>query len=693
MGFLVPAFLAGLTALLVPIILHLRHREKDRPRRFPSLMFLRRLPIRTASRRRITDWLLLALRAAAVALLVAAFSRPFFRSRIIEGQGTPARAVVLLLDRSLSMGHTAVWPVALDSARGVVSRLSPADRIAVVRFDDDVEIAQQLSSDHGAALAAINATQPSTRGTRYAAALRSARQLLSGATGAMPEVVVVTDMQRSGLSGLAGLELPADFQVRAVLVGGARRPNTAIVGADVQRVPDGERSRLLVAARVFTRELPAPRRVRLDLSVNGRVATSREVTLPADGATTVTFEGVPMAAGRARATVGLPADPLAADDTLHLMIPAEDALRVLVLPGPGARPEETLFLERALAIGREPRFAVERRATAGLSAAVLRNVSVVYLADAPIPAGSGGAAITQWVNDGGGLIEAAGRRLGGRLPAASILPGTIKGPVERIDDRGGAFGEVQLDHEVFLPFKEGGAAALGAARFLTYPKLEPAQGAEIIARFDDGNPALLEKKLGRGRVLLLSAPLDAVTGDFPLQPAYLPFLRRLTVYAASHEARPPWRITGETGLIPPVAGSPVVSTPSGGLERAGTDSAGRTLALREAGFYDVYDGRAAGEPLETFAVNPPPAESDLTPADERELMLGVRRGDSTRTGAREPPAAREEEGRQRIWRLILAAALIVLLIEMLVANRGWRATAGTGLVAPLKGALHDRATS
>ena len=85
LGFLVPAFLAGLAALALPVLFHLRHRERDRPHRFPSLMFLRRIPIRTAQRRRITDWLLLLVRAGVVALLVAAFARPFL--------GRPAQAV------------------------------------------------------------------------------------------------------------------------------------------------------------------------------------------------------------------------------------------------------------------------------------------------------------------------------------------------------------------------------------------------------------------------------------------------------------------------------------------------------------------------------------------------------------------------------------------------------------------------
>ena len=78
MGFLVPAFLAGLAAIVVPIVLHLRHRDKDTPHRFPSLMFVERLPIRTAQRRRITDWPLLLLRALAIVLLVLAFARPLW---------------------------------------------------------------------------------------------------------------------------------------------------------------------------------------------------------------------------------------------------------------------------------------------------------------------------------------------------------------------------------------------------------------------------------------------------------------------------------------------------------------------------------------------------------------------------------------------------------------------------------------
>ncbi len=684
LGFLVPAFLAGLTALLVPIVFHLRHRERDKPLRFPSLMFLRRIPIRTAQRRRITDWFLLLLRAGAVALLVAAFARPFVGQALVATTAEPARAVLLLLDRSLSMGHRDVWPVALDSARRVVAGLGANDRIAVVLFDELAEVAQPLTVDRALAVGAIDGARPSARGTRYAAALRVARQLAADARGFRTEVVVVTDMQRSGLAGLAGMELPADLEVRAVNVAPLTRPNVALIGADVQRLPVGERSQLLVSARVTSRDFAGATTARVTLTVNGRQSGIREVTLPTERVLAVAFDPVSLPAGPARAVIALEPDRLTADDTLRFVLPAEAALRVALIAPSDAGSDETLYLERALAIGRSPRFAVERRTPASLSPTGLRGVSVVMLFDVAVPTGAAGTALEEWVRAGGGVVLAAGRRIAARGSVSALLPGGVGGVVERLDDRGGGVGEVSPDHPIFTPFAGNAAAILGAARFLSYPKVTPDSGALVLARFDDGSPLLVERAVGTGRSLLLAAPLDASAGDFPLQPAFLPFLRRLMLHVAGFEPPPPWRIAGETSQLPEGLREPVVATPGGALLRPSADLVGRTVALREAGFYHIYEGRAAGEPVVSVAVNPPALESDLTPADPRELLLGVRRVDSTSVASAAPPAPVEREGRQRLWRLLLAGAVVLLIAEMIVANAGWRGRASLILPATLE---------
>jgi hypothetical protein len=313
---------------------------------------------------------------------------------------------------------------------------------------------------------------------------------------------------------------------------------------------------------------------------------------------------------------------------------------------------------------------------------VLRGASLVILDDVAVPGGAGGAALDAWVRAGGGVVVAAARRLAARASADPILPGSVRGTIERVEDRGGTLGDVALEHPVFAPFRQGAAAALGAARFLRYDRLVPAEGADVVARFDDGQPALLERKHGAGRVLLIAVPLDARLGDFPLQPAFLPFVRRLSLHAAGHQPAPLWRTTGETGIVPEGTRDPVVVTPGGALVRPESDSAPCVVTLTEAGFYAVHAGRAAGEPVEVIAANPPPGESDLTPADPRELLLGVSRGDSSARAAGAPPTRSEQEQGQRLWRLLLAGAAVLLLAESIVANRGWRARSSSLVQGP-----------
>src|SRR5204862_6883478 len=111
MAFLTPAFFLGLAAIAIPVLVHLIQRERKRVVEFPSLMFVRRIPYQSVRRRRIRHWGLLLLRAAAIAMLVAAFARPFLRQGAIAAAAAGgARDRVILLDHSASMGDGDHWP-------------------------------------------------------------------------------------------------------------------------------------------------------------------------------------------------------------------------------------------------------------------------------------------------------------------------------------------------------------------------------------------------------------------------------------------------------------------------------------------------------------------------------------------------------------------------------------------------------
>src|SRR3954471_11502031 len=118
MSFLAPLFFLGLGALAVPVLVHLIQRERKRVVEFPSLMFVQKIPYQSVRRRRIRHWYLLLMRAAAMALIIFAFARPFFpqgAAAAVAAAGG-SREIVVLLDQSASMGYGDQWQRARDAA-------------------------------------------------------------------------------------------------------------------------------------------------------------------------------------------------------------------------------------------------------------------------------------------------------------------------------------------------------------------------------------------------------------------------------------------------------------------------------------------------------------------------------------------------------------------------------------------------
>src|SRR6478735_4217432 len=136
MSFLAPLFFVGLGAIAIPIFVHLIQRERKRVVEFPSLMFVQKIPYQSVQRRRIRHWFLLLMRAAAIALIVMAFARPFFpqgAAATLAAAGG-SREVVVLLDQSASMGYGDHWQRARDFARQAIDTLGADERGTLVLF-------------------------------------------------------------------------------------------------------------------------------------------------------------------------------------------------------------------------------------------------------------------------------------------------------------------------------------------------------------------------------------------------------------------------------------------------------------------------------------------------------------------------------------------------------------------------------
>jgi len=688
LGFLAPAILAGLAALAIPLYFHLTHRERKEDVQFPSLMFLERIPYRSVRRQRIRHPLLLALRLLGVALLVAAFARPVLERSELTAAGVGPSEVVILLDRSHSMGYGDRWDEALAAARELVAGLGPEDRASLLFFSTGAAAPVRSTTDRNRLLASLDTVSVSARPTRFGPALQLAAGILEESEFPSRRAYFISDMQRGGWDGDEGIRFPPGAVLTPLPVGVGETPsNLAVTGVTFQRDRSEARERVTVSARVVATG-PEPVRGRgVALELDGRVLEVRSVDVEPGASSSVTFAPITLTDPFTRGTVRAEADALPADDVFHFVLSPGDGIPVLLVES-GALDNPGLYLREALSIGDDPPFRVESRRVDALQPGDFAGRRVVILHDTRPPVGAAGEALARWVEGGGGLLVALGERSAWPEAAPDLLPGSFSPPRDRRERRGGALGFVETAHPIFELFASPRSGDLTAARFFRTRTVSPVEGAEVLARFDDGEAALVERRVGRGRVLLWASTLDTFWNDLPLQPVYLPLMRRSALYLADHRPTPAWHTAGgvaelsgraalggdgvdtpypERIALPPGGGAPIPLVP---VDHTAF------LSLDEQGFYLVRGpGEAPPRPF-ALAVNLDPGESDLTPMDPAELAASV----ASRTSAAEGVAAgglsrEDRERRQSGWWYLLLGALVLLGVETVAANRLSRSVA------------------
>jgi hypothetical protein len=305
--------------------------------------------------------------------------------------------------------------------------------------------------------------------------------------------------------------------------------------------------------------------------------------------------------------------------------------------------------------------------------------SVVVLNDVGLPAGPNGAAITQFVQAGGGLWVVLGERVRWPSDNISLLPGTVNAPTDR-DGRGGALGFVDYSHPVFEVFSTPRSGDLTTPRFFRYRSLDLSPDVAVLARFDDGEPALVEHAVGSGRVLVWTSTVDSFWNDFALKPIYLPFVHRVVQHLADYNQPTPYLTVGQVLDLAAYPGAVDLDLTNANLvvrdpleERVNTGNDDRTgfVELSKSGFYEIRDTEASDTGLVRVAVNVDLDESNLEPVDPDELVAAATgRAGGDRAVASERELAPEAlERRQTLWWYLLIGALGFLAAETVVSNR------------------------
>lgn len=624
MGLETPLALLGLAAAILPWLAHRIRRRDLQPKPLPTFALLRAAEARKRSSRGLTDLLLLAARIAIVVLACMAIAAPFVSARLTFGDGRIASAAIVI-DDSMSMmrrdGDDTLLARAIERARQAVASLPAGSEVALVAGGARARTLARRTGDLTLASLALDRLSPtSTRSADLQNALKLAVQQLESARHATRRLLVLSDF--AAHTGLSAEAVRFDgVQVALERIGNAQPPAN-LYFSSVRALPDPTTKGQTSIAIEITAYGEAPERVPVAVYSAGREVASTELQLIGGRAREVLHVPTPKPDADPTALLRIEAvDAIEADNVAGVLLRPSDAVQVMLVngdPHPASSRDELHYAMRALRLSGDAQGALQLRAVdaSALAKYDLTQVDVLVLANAEPPDAAIAERIVRFVQQGGGLIVAAGdnvRAHGYNAALAEVLPCRIGARTE-----GAELAFVVAGGSRLMP---PGPTGLEQARARTRLMLECRSEPHL--RFSDGAPALAVEDVGRGRSALLATTLDDDWTDLPLRPGYLPLLSRLIRDAAraSLAISGPVAAGSEVHIaVPPDAAQLEVLGPGGSVSRHEELAGKRSIAFADTEAAGPYRVLAAGGhgalldvPRGAFVVETPRSESDLSP--------------------------------------------------------------------------------
>lgn len=610
MGLLAPLALS--LSVLVPVVVAMYLLKLRREERTVSSTFLWQRMVRdveaNAPWQKLRRNLLLLLQLIVLLALIFALARPYLLTTGISTQN-----LILIIDRSASMGATDAGGTRLDAAKReamrLVDQMPDTGRATVIAFGGRMEVPASASADRRELRAAINGLQPRNGGgSDLSQALALASALAARDAGS--EVAIISDGQ---VTAPEQAQIPATVRFFPI---GTRADNAAISALVLEPGAGGQR----LFAQV-TNYGPKQVTRRLIVELDGQLFNAYDLQIDLGGRQSAVADvpaAVRVASARLEGTDALPTD----DRAVAVGAPAEKANIRLVSDG-------NRFLETALAT--LPGVQVTRVPT---TTTTFTNTVALTVLDGvvpdPLPAGN--------------LLFVG--------PPRSSPLFSVTGTLEYPTLRPAAGGDPLLQNV--------SVAEVNVLRAAQMPK--PLWARTLIE--SDGGPILLAGEERGRRIAVLGFALQE--SDLPLQVTFPILISNLAGYLAPGQGGTATQLQpGQPLTIPAPPGATAVRvTPPGRAPVSITPSNGQAVfADTDAlGVYSVEVVRP-GPPLaaRAVAVN---LQSDSESRVEPRKQLAI-----FQSGGRVVAATSERSGRSELWRWLAALALLFLLVEWLVYQR------------------------
>jgi hypothetical protein len=730
-----PAMLFGTLLFTVPLIIHLLNRRRYRVKRWAAMSFLLAAYKRTRKKLRFENFLLLLLRCLIIILLALAMAKPFVSSESAAAAlSSIRRDVVIVLDNSYSMGYrlntdVTCFDLARQKITHLLSRLDAArgDTATMILMGRRSEFFAPLQSSPDDVLVKLDRLkEPAPEGADFSALMDLLVGEVAVGIEGRKEVYIFTDLQACtlGAGGEGSREATAklleraaelDTTIQFVDVGKSSPwpPNRVVtdVGTLEDYVTTDAPTTFVAEVRNFSEhEIPDCRGAFL---LDGKSVDAKSLSLKPSSSTAVECTLIIEEPGFHTVSFRIDRDDLPIDDERWFAFEARQQVNVLLVDGrPHEDPDFSATAELARVINPvwmegsgdrgcvfEPEivdyklFNAGRVDLAGYDCIVFVDVEGLSreMTQALTDYTAGGGSVVFFLGDQVDLAAYNQRLLAGEGP--HLLPVRLEEVMgEAADARSVDYYRlivIETRHPIFALFDDPRYKMLLDVPVFRFIKVaEPEEEAKVVARLVDplerSHPAVIEKRVGQGKVVVFTFSTSPEWSLLPESPVtFLPLVHNLLYYLTARDTSTHNLTVGETirrsmpefpetiALTDPAGYREVINEP---VERR---EHGRYLLplanrpLEEPGpyFLEVEVSLSGRSAAEFYAANVTAGEGNMKRFDSEGLATLFPGAEAAivDSAVLDSDAGDAEGGKGEFWQTLLMALLALVGLELILS--------------------------
>lgn len=610
MNFLHPSILWALTALLIPIIIHLFNFRRHKLVYFSNTAVLKTIEQESARTKKLKYLVLLFLRCLFIAALVMAFAYPYRPDEVTKIN--PEEGVVgVYVDNSMSMralsDKTTLLEDAREEARDLVNGFPPSTRYLLLTNSFEVENEYPMSQEE--MLDRLDRMHLEGAPVKLNEVIDRFAMLRKMHGFDKATLVAYSDFQENMLD-LTGIAPDTTLLVVAVPMRASSQANISVdtvwLGSPVVQ-PEMANDLHAVVTNRGDREMKG---LPINLNMDGKMVASATVDVEAGGSAEVVMQVVPERSGDIPCAVTLMDYPVTFDDTYRFVIGVKSKLSVVELTV-DKQPTPV-----ALVFSDDPQFDYVAMAPNGFDLEVLGQAQLVVVSES--------SALNETVR--GFLLDEAEE-------GASVVFFHDDGAV--IDTNAVPVSDLAVQHAFFNDIIIDLPQHADLPQANRHVRLTPTPGTTTLMHLGNGDPMLVEQPVGKGHVYDFATLLDDRWSNLAENPVFVPLMLKMAF------------LGGGVGKM---------------AYTLGVDKVPDELPeLGEAGFYELTQTDSVRH---LMAWNDSRLESDLKAADDATIERLFKDAGMEMT-------ASTDTQKSTLWRWLVLLALVAVLGEIAVL-RFWK---------------------